>query len=115
MLCARKVAYNPDNARAQRGSCSFPFHISRQNPPAPLPDLVGDQFGEVGGRSAKSHAAQIDELRLEFRIGDADVDFLVQFFDDVFRRALWTANAVPCTCLVTGQGFAQSWNVRQYW
>jgi hypothetical protein len=31
---------------------------------------------------------------LEFRIGDADVDFLVQFFDDFFRRALGTAKAV---------------------
>src|SRR6266576_5526854 len=95
--------------------CSFPFHIGRQNHPAPLLDLVGDQFGEVGGRPAKSRAAQIGKPRLEFRIGDADVDFLVQFFDDFFWGALWTANAEPCTCLVTGQGFAQSWNVRQDW
>src|SRR5207253_5544339 len=95
--------------------CSFPFQIGRQNDPVPLLDLVGDQFGKVGGQSAKSRAAQIGKLRLEFRISDAEVDFLVEYFDDFCRRVPWTANAEPCTCLVSGQGFAQSWHVRQYW
>src|SRR5260370_31343330 len=98
-----------------RSACSFPLHIGCQNHTAPLLDLVGDQFGKVGGRSAKSRAAQIGKLRLEFRISDAEVDFLVEYFYDFCRRVLWTANAEPCTCLVTGQGFAPTWNTRQYW
>src|SRR4029453_11655675 len=91
------------------------LYIGRQNHPAPLLDLVGDQFAKVGGGPAKSRAPQIGKPGLEFWIGDAGVDFLVQFFDDFLRRASWTANAVPCTCLVTGLGFAQSRHVRQYW
>src|SRR5215510_2196192 len=111
--------FDPEATQASRKSrssaCSFRLHIGCQNHPAPLLDLVGDQFGKVGGRSAKSRAAQIGKLRLEFRISDAEVDFLVEYFDDFYRRVPWTANAEPCTCLVTGQGFAQSWHVRQYW
>jgi hypothetical protein len=110
------------SARTARGGLcrllipvSYWPHIGRQNHPAPFLDLVRDQFGEVGGRPAKSRTAQIGKPRLEFRIGDADVDFLVQFFDDFFWGAPWTTNAEPCTCLVTGQGFAESWNVWQYW
>src|SRR5215510_9339626 len=95
-------------SRSAAACRSFPFHIGRQNHPAPLLDLVGDQFGEVGGRPAKNRATEIGKPRLEFRISDADVDFFVQFFDDVFRYALWTAKAIPRTYLVTGQGFAQS-------
>src|SRR5215813_1022716 len=98
-----------------RSACSLLLHVGRQNHPAPLLNLVGDQFGKVGRRPAKSGAAHTRKLRLEFRISDAEVDFLVEYFDDFCRRALWTANAEPCTCLVSGQGFAQSWYVRQYW
>src|SRR5262249_48067773 len=90
-------------------------HIGCQDYAAPLLHLVGDQLGEVGGRPAKNRAAQTRKLRMEFRICDADVDFPVQLIDDFRRRALWTANAVPCTCLIPAQDFAKSWTVRQYW
>jgi len=85
--------HRPTESRSAR--CSFPFHIGRQNHPAPLLHLVGDQFSKVVGRPGKSRAAQTGKVRLEFRNGDTDVDFPVQFFDDFCRRALWTANAVP--------------------
>src|SRR6516165_417443 len=112
---ARKSKLHANPAVRQLPCCSFPLYIGRQNHPAPLLHLVGDQSSKVVGRPGESRAAQIGKLRLEFRNGDTDVDFPVQFFDDFCRRVLWTANAVPRTCLVPGQGFAQSWNVRQYW
>ena len=57
--------------------CSFPLDIGRQNHPAPLLGLGGDELAEIGGRPADHGAAQIGKPRLEFRICNADVHFLV--------------------------------------
>src|SRR5438046_395953 len=53
-------------------------------------------------RPGASSRARGEKPRLDLRICDADVDLLVQSFDDLFRRALRSANAEPCACLDGG-------------
>ena len=54
----------------------------------PLLGFVSDEFAEIGGRAHKYCAAQVGEPRLEFGIGKARVDFLVEPIDD-FSLSTW--------------------------
>src|SRR5262245_21092190 len=88
--------------------------VGRHNHLAPFLDFVGDEFTEISGRASKHRAAQIGKPCFEFWICNADIDFLVQSFDELCGRALRSTNAVPCTCLVVRQRVAQNRNVRQH-
>jgi hypothetical protein len=55
-------------------SASLRLDVGRQNHPAPLLYLVGDQLGEIGGRARQHGRAEIGEPRLEVGIGKARVD-----------------------------------------
>src|SRR5215831_18269815 len=88
--------------------------VGRYNHLAPFLGFVGDEFAEISGRAWKHRAAQIGKPCFEFWICNADIDFLVQSLDELYGRALRSANAEPCACLVARQGFAQNRNVRQH-
>jgi hypothetical protein len=68
-----------------------------------LPKSAGNPPSTVPPRSA-SRALSFGSATLT----------LTQSLDDLFRRALRSANAEPYTCLVARQGFAESRNVRQH-
>src|SRR5262249_54291916 len=74
--------------------------VGRHNHLAPFLGFVGDELAEISGRACKHRAAQIGKPCFEFWICNADIDFLVQSFDELYGRALRSTNAVPCTCLV---------------
>src|SRR5262245_24976485 len=74
--------------------------VGRHNYLAPFLGFVGDEFAEISGRACKHRAAQIGKPCFEFWICNADIDFLVQPFDELYGRALRSTNAVPCTYLV---------------
>src|SRR5262249_33943783 len=88
--------------------------VGRHNHLAPFLGFVGDELAEISGRASKHRAAQIGKPCFEFWICNADIDFLVQSFDELCGRALRSTNAVPCTCLVVRQRVAQNRNVRQH-
>ena len=93
---------------------SLRLDVGRHNHLAPFLGLVGDEFAEISGRACKYRAAQIGKPCLEFWFCNADIDFLVQSFDELYGRALRSTNAEPCTCLVVRQRVAQNRNVRQH-
>jgi hypothetical protein len=70
---------------------------------APLLGLISDELPEVGGRAGKRSAAHVGNPRVDLRVGETRVDFLVEHVDDfngrVFRRAdtLPRARLVPDT------------------
>src|SRR5262249_60937076 len=74
--------------------------VGRRNHLAPFLGFVGDEFAEISGRACKHRAAQIGKPCFEFWICNADIDFLVQSFDELCGRALRSTNSEPCTCLV---------------
>src|SRR5215472_14562258 len=88
--------------------------VGRHNHLAPFLGFVGDELAEISGRACKHRAAQIGKPCFEFWICNADIDFLVQSFDELYGRALRSTNAVPCTCLVVWQRVAQKRNVWQH-
>src|SRR6185369_16655246 len=53
----------------------------------PLFGGLGDDRPEFRRRAAKRRAAQLDDTGLDFPIGDAGIEFLVQHGDD-FRRSV---------------------------
>src|SRR5262249_24183913 len=61
----------------------------------PLLGFLGDELAEVGRRTDKRCASETGESRLDIGIGKSRVDFLVELVDDVSRRVLGRAEAVP--------------------
>jgi len=54
----------------------------------PLLRFLGDELAEFGGRAREHNAAQVGKSPHQLRISEADVDFLVEQFDDLGGRAL---------------------------
>src|SRR5262249_33734181 len=90
---------------------SLRLDVGRHDHLAPFLGFVGDELAEIGRRASKHRAAQIGKPCFEFWICNADIDFLVQSFDELCGRALRSTNAEPCTCLVVRQRLAQNRNV----
>src|SRR5215475_4882022 len=85
----------PSPASVRLDACE-PHHL------APLLGFLGDQLAEVSGRTRKHRAAEVSEARFHVGIGKASVDLLVELVDDLHRRVLGCADAIPCACLVIG-------------
>src|SRR5262249_50549452 len=84
---------SPASVRLDAGE---PHHL------APLLGFLRDQLAEVSGRTRKHRAAEVSEPRFHVGIGEASVDLLVEFLDDLGRRGLRCADAIPGACLVIG-------------
>src|SRR5215470_6520337 len=67
---------------------------------APLLGLICDELGEVGGRHRHRHAANVGEPCLNLGIGEARIELSVELIDDLGRRALRCADAVPGARLI---------------
>src|SRR5262245_20712263 len=68
---------------------------------APLLGFVGDELAKVGGREREHVATQVGKARLDLGIGKTSVDLLVELLDDLGRRGLRCADAVPGARLVS--------------
>src|SRR5262245_7259844 len=81
---------------------------------APLLGFVGDEPSKVGGRADKRCASEVSQPRLDFGIGEARVDLLVELLDDLGWRGLRCADAKPETRFVARHKLSQGRDVRQY-
>jgi len=61
---------------------------------APLLGFVGDELAEVSGRADKRSASEVGEPGLDFGIGDASVNCLVELVNNL-RCVLGRADAEP--------------------
>src|SRR5262245_14429272 len=68
---------------------------------APFLGFFGDQLAELGRRSRQRRAAEVSETGLHLRVVESRVDLLIELVDDLGRRGLRYAKAVPITPLVT--------------
>src|SRR5262249_54515780 len=80
---------------------------------APLFGFLGDQLAEVSGRTRKHRAAEVSEMGLHLRVVESRVDLLVELLDDLGRRVLGYADAIPVAGLITRYEFRDGWNIRQ--
>src|SRR5262245_35883264 len=76
----------------------------------PLFGFVGNQLSEVSRRSRQRHAAEVSETGLHLRVVKSRVDLLVELVDDLGRRGLRCADAVPGARLVAWHELSHSWD-----
>src|SRR5262249_17552302 len=79
----------------------------------PFLGFFGDQLAELGRRSRQRRAAEVSETSLHLRVVESRVDLLVELVDDLGRRGLRYAEAVPITPLVARQELTHGRDVRQ--
>src|SRR5262249_19214940 len=84
------LEYRPDS-----GSASLRLDVERPNDVAPLLRFVDDELAEIGGREREHVATQVGKPRLHLGIGKPSVDLSVELVDDLGRRGLRCADAVP--------------------
>src|SRR5262245_39871458 len=70
---------------------------------APFLGFRGDQLAELSRRSRQRRAGEVSETGLHLRVVESRVDLLVELVDDLGRRGLRCAEAVPNTPLVARQ------------
>src|SRR5215510_7202640 len=80
---------------------------------APFLGFVGDQLAELSRRPRQRRAAEVSETGLHLRVVENRVDLLVELVDDLGRRGLRYAEAVPITPLVARQELTHGRDVRQ--
>src|SRR5262249_61541618 len=80
---------------------------------APLLGFVGDELTEIGGRADKRRASKVSKPRPDLGIGEAGVDLLVELVDDLRRRVLGYADAIPVARLITRQELTHGRDARQ--
>src|SRR5262249_26539999 len=76
-------------------AASLWLDVGRPDHLAPLLGFVGDEPAKVGGREHKWCAPHVGEPRLHFGIEEASVNLLVEFLDDLGRRAQPTSPDIP--------------------
>src|SRR5215831_12924796 len=77
------------------GSTSVRLDVEGPDDVAPLLRFVGDQLSELSRRSRQRHAAEVSETGLHLRIVESRVDLFVELLDDLGRRGLRCADALP--------------------
>src|SRR6516164_4654948 len=82
-------------------SASLRLDVEAPNEVAPLLRFVADELAEISRRKRERVATQIGKPRLVLWIGEASVDLLVKFVDDLGGRGLRCADAVPAARLIT--------------
>src|SRR5262245_31965667 len=113
-LSAGKFHSDLPDMRATVGfPASFRLDAGRLDYFGPFLGFVSDELAEVGGRARQRRTTHIDEPRLHFGIGEASIDLVVEFLDDLGRRGLWCADAEPGARLETRHKFVYGREVVQ--
>src|SRR5215467_136205 len=92
---------------------SLRFDVGGPDHLAPFLGFFGDQLAELGRRSRQRRAAEVSETGLHLRVVESRVDLLIELVDDLGRRGLRYAEAVPITPLVGRQELTHGRDVRQ--
>src|SRR5262245_52416678 len=95
-----------------RGSASVRLDVEGPDDLAPLFAVVSDELAEIGGRANERRAAELGEPRLDFWIGEAGVNGLIELVNNLRRRVLWRTYPKPLARLVARHEFAQCRNIR---
>src|SRR5262249_53708945 len=103
------MEYRPDS-----GSVSLRLDVEGPDEFAPLLSFVGDELAKVSGREREHVATQVGKARLDLGIGEASADLLVELVDDLGRRGLRCADAVPGACFVARHKFPDSRDIGQH-
>src|SRR5215469_660167 len=94
-------------------SGSFGLNVSCPDDFGPFLGFLGNELSKIGGRADKRCASEISQPRLDFGVGEARVDLLVELVDDLGWRGLGCADAEPIACLVPWQELPHARDVRQ--
>src|SRR5262245_35756417 len=92
---------------------SFRLDVGRPDHLAPLLSFFRDQLAELNLRSRQRRAAEVSETGLHLRVVESRVDLLVELVDELDRRGLRCAEAIPLAGLKARQEFFHSWDARQ--
>src|SRR5262249_6340559 len=103
------MEYRPDS-----GSTSVRLDVEGSDDAAPLLRFVDDELAEAGGREREHGAAEVGKPRLDLGIGEESVDLRVELVDDLGRRGLRCADAVPGARLVARQKLPDSRDIGQH-
>src|SRR5262245_29976228 len=98
----------------RRRAASFRLDAGELDDLGPFLGFFGNEFGEVGSRTAKHSTAQIGNSLLHFGIDQGFIDFLVELVDDPSRRTVRRSDAEPGAGLELRQEVSDSWNVWQH-
>src|SRR5437763_4068527 len=86
--------------------------VRRADHLAPLLGFVCDQFSEIGRRAPEDDAAQIGQLGLQLRFGEARIDLPVELVDDRGGRIPGCGEAEKPARLIAWHEFAYRRQVR---
>src|SRR6516162_3372361 len=91
------------SSRSSAETSSLRLDVGSPDHLAPFLGFFGDQLAELGRRSRQRRAAEVSETGLHLRVVESRVDLLIELVDDLGRRGLRYAEAVPITPLVARQ------------
>src|SRR5262249_15799074 len=80
----------------------------------PLLSFFSHKLSEIGRRARKQGCSQFRKPCLRRRIGEDRIDHLIELIDDLGRRLLWHADAVPSARLVARHEFIYGREIRQH-
>src|SRR5262249_11276498 len=83
------------SSRSSAEASSLRLDVGGPDHLAPFLGFLCDQLAELGRRSRQRRAAEVSETGLHLRIVESRVDLLVEPVDDLGRRGLRCAEAVP--------------------
>ena len=69
-------------------AASFRLDVSGPDHLGPLLGFLGNERPEIARRATENNAAEVGELSLQLGIGEAGIDLLVEFIDDLIGRVL---------------------------
>src|SRR5215831_13164898 len=92
---------------------SLRLDVGRPDHLAPLLGVVRDDLDEIGGRADKRCASEVSQPRLDFGIGEAGVNCLIELVNNLRRRVLGRTDCNKCAGLEARQKFAQCRHVRE--
>src|SRR5215813_756444 len=97
-----------------RTAASVRLDVEGPDDLAPLFAVVSDELAEIGGRANERRAAELGEPRLDFGIGEAGVNGLIELVNNLRRRVLRRTDPKPLARLVARHEFAHGRDVRQH-
>src|SRR5215831_18808524 len=101
------------SSRSSAETSSLRLDVGGPDHLAPFLGFLGDQLSELSRRSRQRRAAEVSETGLHLRVVESRVDLLVELVDDLGRRGLRCAEAVPNTPLVARQELTHGRDVWQ--
>src|SRR3954468_1105782 len=78
----------------------------------PFIDFPRDHASELGGRASSRRVTNVNQSRLQFRIGQAGIDLSVELFNDLGGYILGETDPIPAVRLVARHGLGDGRDVR---